>query len=118
MRGWQGGSGEPAGAAADARRRGGGRAAGRPSREPGCRGRVGGGVGGRGAGGGGGWGRGRGGGGWQARRGVSRPADAAAGDDTNSDEGGVLPVLPAPLPRTAERALARTGELIEAPPVF
>ena len=61
-------------------------------------------------------GRRRGSAGWQARQAVSLPADA--GGDTDSDEGGVLPVLPAPLPRTAERALARTGELIEAPPVF
>jgi hypothetical protein len=29
-----------------------------------------------------------------------------------------LPVLPAPEPRTSERALARTGQLIEAPVVF
>jgi transposase len=61
-------------------------------------------------------GRRKGSAGWQARQAVSPPADAS--EDTNSDEGGVLPVLPAPLPRTAERALARTGELIEAPPVF
>ena len=30
----------------------------------------------------------------------------------------VLPVLPAPEPRTSERALARTGQLVEAPVVF
>ena len=30
----------------------------------------------------------------------------------------VLPVLPAPEPRTSERALARTGQLTEAPVVF
>ncbi|MGH3098593.1 MAG: helix-turn-helix domain-containing protein, partial [Streptosporangiales bacterium] len=39
-------------------------------------------------------------------------------DDQEEDEGVVLPVLPAPTPRTGERELARAGLLDEAPVVF
>jgi hypothetical protein len=69
-------------------------------------------------------GRRRGSAGWEARQPGTLPTDTDTdtGDtdsgDTGSDEGEVLAVLPAPLPRAAERALARTGELVAAPPVF
>src|SRR5207342_943035 len=62
-------------------------------------------------------GRRKGSAGWEARQAVMLRTDIDT-DDTTSGEGDGLPVLPMPAPRTAERALARTGELIEAPPVF
>lgn len=67
--------------------------------------------------------------GWQARHGrpAIEPVSAAAGDaaDDADDSAGVdgdeqdwLPVLPAPVPRTDERVLARYGLITEAPVVF
>jgi transposase-like protein len=48
---------------------------------------------------------------------VDTEAPADAGADTEA-AGTELAVLPAPVPRAAERAAARAGELIEAPVVF
>jgi len=74
-------------------------------------------------------GRRKGSAGWEARHGaasvddeaapidVEIAADAAAAADADADDS-PLPVLPAPVPRTGERALARTGLLPEAEPVF
>ena len=45
-------------------------------------------------------------------------AAGSAADHRNEPVPAVLPVLPAPEPRTSERALARTGQLVEAPVVF
>src|SRR5674536_208375 len=45
-------------------------------------------------------------------------APAPVGDLGDGPVPAVLPVLPAPEPRTSERALARTGQLVEAPVVF
>ena len=84
-------------------------------------------------------GRRRGSAGWEARQGAAgqpagNPGDG--GDDVSPPPGAggcgpaadpapgqargaeSLPVLPAPEPRTSERALARTGQLTEAPVVF
>ena len=54
---------------------------------------------------------------------VADPVAAIPAGDHRRDEQvpavlPVLPVLPAPEPRTSERALARTGQLVEAPVVF
>ena len=56
--------------------------------------------------------------GWEAWR-ATTTASAVVGD-TGEAPGSVevLPVLPVPEPRTAELELARTGLLVEAPPVF
>jgi transposase len=74
--------------------------------------------------------------GWQARQGSAQPAACHTGADVSVSgtadvagpaahagdgevgDGEVLPVLPMPAPRTTERALARTGQLVEAPVVF
>jgi hypothetical protein len=66
--------------------------------------------------------------GWEARQTATLPADIAdtdtdgtdvdGTDGTDTEVGDALPVLPMPAPRTVERALARTGELVQAPPVF
>jgi hypothetical protein len=72
-------------------------------------------------------GRRKGSAGWEARQ--AGEADAAEADPAEADPAeadpaeagagcGVLPVLPTPEPRTAERALARSGQLVEAPVVF
>jgi len=45
-------------------------------------------------------------------------AAGSAADHRNEPVPAGLPVLPAPEPRTSERALARTGQLVEAPVVF
>jgi hypothetical protein len=64
-------------------------------------------------------GRRKGSAGWEARQALTLPTDTDGdGEDANRGEDVGLPVLPAPVPRTAERALARAGELIQAPPVF
>jgi hypothetical protein len=60
-------------------------------------------------------GRRKGSAGWEARQTTDADTDT---DGTDADAGEVLPVLPMPRPRTAERALARSGELAQAPPVF
>jgi hypothetical protein len=64
-------------------------------------------------------GRRKGSAGWEARHAATLPTGTGTGTDSDgTDEGAELPVLPRPLPRTAERALARAGELVQAPPVF
>ncbi len=68
-------------------------------------------------------GRRRGSAGWEARQTVTADAATACGGEAgaaggNVEGGPALPVLPMPRPRTAERELARTGLLPEAPPVF
>jgi transposase len=65
-------------------------------------------------------GRGKGSAGWESRQ-ASATAEPVAGEidaGTDADAVEVLPVVPMPQPRTTERALARTGELVEAPVVF
>jgi prepilin-type processing-associated H-X9-DG protein len=44
--------------------------------------------------------------------------DADAHDRDEQTEGGALPVVPAPTPRTDERQAARFGQLVQAEPVF
>ena len=80
-------------------------------------------------------GRRKGSAGWEARQTATVPADTDTDgtdtdgtdvdgtdvdgtDGTDTEVGDALPVLPMPAPRTVERALARTGGLVAAPPVF
>jgi transposase len=64
-------------------------------------------------------GRRKGSAGWEAKQsaGASLAGDTGT-STTNTDEDDWLPVLPMPEPRRTDRALARTGELVQAPVVF